>query len=289
MPVVFLESLEDPRLMPYRNLPNRNAPARKTFARNTPTRDVAAPRANRDEQRFVVEGRFLVERLLASTLTTDSILTDAARAAALPASIAAQTDILVLPENTIDQVVGFDFHRGMLGCGLRPALPEVDDAVPAPPLPTLIVVCSQVGDPTNLGAIMRNCAAFGVDAVLLGPGCADPFSRRVLRVSMGAVFKLPICRVPALDATLRRLTDQHRVTLVATVLDEDAQPLTQTDPLDRVGVVIGNEGCGLAEESVRCCQLKVTIPIRSDVDSLNAAVASGVFLYHFAQHQARSS
>jgi tRNA G18 (ribose-2'-O)-methylase SpoU len=262
MAVVYLDSSEDRRLAAYRDLPGRSVRG--------------------DAKRFIVEGRFLVERLLASNLTTESILTDAARLPALHRDIAECTTVFVLPTDTIDQLVGFDFHRGMLACGLRRPLPTLDDCLPAAPASTLMIVCSQVVDPTNLGGILRNCAAFGANGVLLGPGCADPYSRRVLRVSMGAVFKLAIATSENLSSDLRRLSDLHRVTLVATVLDEDAEPLSQVERIERIGLVIGNEGFGLSDETVNICQRKVTIPLHSNVDSLNASVASGVVLYHFS-------
>jgi tRNA G18 (ribose-2'-O)-methylase SpoU len=265
MTVVYLDSSEDRRLAPYRDLPGR------------PKRG--------DGKQFIVEGQFLVERLLASTLPTESIVTDPSRVASLRHDIGERTTIFVLPADKINQLVGFDFHRGMLACGTRGPLPAIDECLPAPPNSTLLVVCSQVVDPVNLGGILRNCAAFGAKAVLLGPGCADPFSRRVLRVSMGAVFKLAIATSEDLATDLRRLTDLHKLTLVATVLDEDAEPLDQVEWMERIGLVIGNEGFGLSDETISICQRKVTIPIESDVDSLNAAVASGVMLYHFSRRR----
>jgi len=263
MTVVYLNSSEDRRLEAYQDLPGRSV--------------------HGDVNRFIVEGRFLVERLLASRLTTESILTDAARLPALGSDIAEHTTVFVLPTDTIDQLVGFDFHRGMLACGLRRPLPSLDDCLPAAPVSTLMIVCSQVVDPANLGGILRNGAAFGATGVLLGPGCADPYSRRVLRVSMGAVFKLMIAKSDDLTSDLRRLADEHKLTLVATVLDEDAEPLSQVERMARMGLVIGNEGFGLSDETVSICHRKVTIPLQSNVDSLNAAVASGVVLYHFSQ------
>ncbi len=263
MAVVYLDSSEDRRLAAYRDLPGR------------PKRG--------DGEHFIVEGQFLVERLLASSLPTESIVTDAARLPSLRHDIDERTTVFVLPSDTIDQLVGFDFHRGMLACGLHGPLPAIDECLPAAPTSTLMVVCSQVVDPVNLGGILRNCAAFGAKAVLLGPGCADPFSRRVLRVSMGAVFKLAIATSEDFARDLRRLIDLHRLTLVATVLDEDAEPLDQVERMERIGLVIGNEGFGLSDETVSICQRKVTIPLHFGVDSLNAAVASGVVLYHFSQ------
>ncbi len=262
MTVVYLDSSEDRRLAPYQDLPGRSVRG--------------------DGRRFVVEGRFLVERLLASTLLTESILTDATRLPSLHHDIVERNTVFVLPSDTIDRLVVFDFHRGMLACGLRGPLPPIKECLPAAPTSMRIVICSQVVDPANLGGILRNCAAFGVTAVLLGPGCADPFSRRVLRVSMGAVFKLAIATSEDLATDLRQLADLHELTLVATVLDEDAEPLAQVESIDRIALVIGNEGFGLSDETVSICHRKVTIPLHSGVDSLNAAVASGIVLYHFS-------
>lgn len=270
MAVVFLDSGADQRLAPYR--------------------DLSRPAVAGDQRRFVVEGRFLVERLLASRFTTESILTDARRAATLPAEIAESTDIYVLPAESINQLVGFEFHRGMLACGLRRRLPAVAELLPTAPASSaslLMVVASQVADPANLGGILRNCAGFGANAVLLGPGCADPFSRRVLRASMGAGLQLAIATSVDLTADLRRLTGQHGVTLVATVLDQDAEPLARLERSGRVALVIGNEGFGLSDEVIGICQRKATIPLQPGVDSLNAAVASGIFLYHFSRGTSR--
>ena len=96
-------------------------------------------------------------------------------------------------------------------------------------------------------------------------------------------MSLAIATSPSLTADLRRLTDLHNVTLVATVLDEDAELLSQVERIERIGLVIGNEGFGLSDETVSICQRKVSIPLQSGVDSLNAAVASGIVLYHFSQ------
>jgi len=261
MAVVYLNSHTDQRLLPYQKL---------------------AERANRKaNERFIVEGRFLVERLLASPFKTESIVTDATRLATLPTTWTDQAPIYVLPRSEIDQLVGFDFHRGMLACGRRVSLPEFDKLVPAASAEALLVICCRVVDPTNMGAIMRNCAAFGADAVLLGPGCADPFSRRVLRVSMGATLSLGIAISNCLDDDLTQLTTQHGVTLVASILNDKARPLAEIEKIARVGLVIGNEGWGLPDDVVAACQQHVTIPMASNVDSLNVAVASGIFLYHF--------
>ncbi len=263
MAVEYLESIDDPRLAPYRKL------AAVVRPEVTP--------------RFVVEGRFLVERLLESPLETESIVTDAARAVALAERAGAGIDLLVLPPAAINQLVGFAFHRGMLACGRRPTLPQVGELIPALGRPALLVLCENVVDPANLGGILRNCAAFGADAVLLGAGCADPYSRRVLRVSMGAALTMQIGITEHLPAVLQPLANLHQVEPVAAVVDADAEPLGAVERIHRVALVIGNEGTGLSREAVAACRRKVTIPIQAAVDSLNVAVASGLFLYHLSQ------
>jgi len=267
MAIVYLDSHDDPRLAAYRDLPSRTSPNQTT---------------SREAPGFVVEGRFLVERMLASNVTTESIVIDTARLASLPAGTEQRTTIYVLPSRTIDRLVGFKFHRGMLACGKRPAFLEIDQLVCAENVSRLTVVCSQISDPANLGGVLRNAAAFGVNAILLGPGCADPFSRRVVRASMGAMFRLPLAVSKDLTCDVRRLSETLDITLVAAVLDADAEPLPQMEVSGRIGLILGNEGFGLPNELIELCQRKAIIPIQANVDSLNVAVASGVLLYHFS-------
>jgi tRNA G18 (ribose-2'-O)-methylase SpoU len=181
------------------------------------------------------------------------------------------------------QVVGFRFHRGMLACGLRRPDRQLADAVPHRGREALIVICVDVRDPTNLGGIIRCAAAFGADAVLVTRSSADPFSRRVLRVSMGAALKLPIVTSEDLPSDLRTLRDRLAVELFAAVLDPGAEPLFAAERPRRLGLLLGNEGDGLPGEIVAACSRRLTIPMRWDTDSLNAAVAGGVFLYHFTR------
>jgi tRNA G18 (ribose-2'-O)-methylase SpoU len=147
----------------------------------------------------------------------------------------------------------------------------------------LFVACVDVQDPTNLGGILRNCAAFGAEGVLLSDHCADVFSRRVLRVSMGTAFQLRIAALTDLRATLRTLRDELRVELVAAVLDPAAERLEVAHRTPRMALLIGNEGQGLAGDWLDLCQRRVTLPMEMGTDSLNVAAASAVFLYHFTR------
>jgi tRNA G18 (ribose-2'-O)-methylase SpoU len=115
--------------------------------------------------------------------------------------------------------------------------------------------------------------------MLLGPQCVDPFWRQCVRVSMGTVFKLPLVRLNDLAEDLRRLGRDLGVELLATVLDDDAEPIERVRRAKRTGILFGNEAQGLSAEAVELCQRRVTIPMRLGTDSLNVAVSAGIFMY----------
>ena len=154
---------------------------------------------------------------------------------------------------------------------------------PAPILETArrILALEGVQDPGNVGTLLRSAAAFGFDGVLLGPGCAAPFSPKVLRASMGAAGRLPIgvCRdLPAALGLLRA----RGVTCLAAALYK-ARPLDEAGTAlpGGVCVVIGSEGQGLTDETIAACDAAVRIPMTDRVESLNAGVAGSVLLWHF--------
>ena len=146
-----------------------------------------------------------------------------------------------------------------------------------------LVVCPEIEKTDNLGALIRIAAGFGATAMVLGERCCDPFFRQSVRVSMGSVFKLPIVRTDDLARDLRRLRGEFGVELIATVLDEEAERLEDVGRPRRLGLLLGNEGQGLPAEIVALCDRRVTIPMKLGTDSLNVAVAAGIFLYHFTE------
>ncbi|MCA9121100.1 MAG: RNA methyltransferase [Planctomycetaceae bacterium] len=267
MPQIPIHDIDDPRIEVYR--------------------DLLSAKASRRTGLFVAEGRLLVDRLVASSFVTHSILVDERRLCLLQD----QPDdrlVFVAPAKMIEAIIGFNFHRGMLACGYRQKQASLDDVIQRIPTVATVVVCVGIHDPTNLGSILRSAAAFGVDAVLLGGQCSDPFSRRVLRVSMGATLKLPLVESDNLVADLHRLRDELQFESVATVL-EDAEVLETTRRAQRMAMLIGNEAHGLPQEIVEACERRVTIPMQLGTDSLNAAVASGIMLHHFTRVAPRTS
>lgn len=251
-------SLDDPRLDPYRNLKQTNL--------------------TRWSGLFIAEGKLVVERLLASRSRVRSILVSERRLdvlATLP--FPPSVEVLVIADDLARQLTGFEFHAGVMACGWRAPSPRVEDLTW--PARSLIVACPRMTDPDNLGGLIRLCRAFGVSALLLGEGCADPFSRRVLRVSMGNAFDLTIVECNELDASLETLRRSAGFTLTATVLDEQALPLHRARRHDRDILLLGNEAEGLGLEWIGQSDRRLTIPMQGGTDSLNVAVAAGIFLH----------
>lgn len=158
--------------------------------------------------------------------------------------------------------------------------------IPASPPDTLatarrLLALEGVQDPGNVGTLLRSAAAFGFDAVLLGPGCAAPFSPKTLRSSMGAAGRLPVLHTGDLPASLRVLRERG-VTCLAAALYR-SRPLEQagTEFPGGLCVVIGSEGQGLQDATVQACDAAVRIPMTDRVESLNAGVAGSVLLWHF--------
>jgi len=258
MPVFHINTLDDPRLDPYRNLRRSN----KT----------------RCTGQFVVESHRVVRRLIESGLAIESIAVSERREHFLDDVLPADVPLLVIPFDIASELVGYSFHHGVLACGIRPPDPNLDQLLPRMPPPPLIVACPRMTDPDNMGSLIRLCSGFGVGAMLLGCNCSDPWSRRVLRVSMGTAFALPIIESLDLAADLGRLRDEHGFRLLATVLDPQAKLLAEVVPGAPTVLLLGNEADGLAQEWVELSDERVTIPMTA-ADSLNVTVAAGIFLH----------
>lgn len=261
MPIYRLETIDDSRLDVYRHLKKTNL--------------------TRWSGQFIAEGKKLTQQLLQSPFPVHSVLVSENYLGLIEPHIRPEHDIFVVSQHEIESVVGFNFHHGMLSCGIRLPEPRLEELLP-PTGALKVVVCPKVENPDNLGSIIRLCAGFGVQAILLGEGSCEPFSRRTLRVSMGGAFRVPIIESGhRLVDQLRWLREQRDVDLVATVLDSTAETLKQAAASPRTALLLGNENEGLATEWIDLCQRRVTIPMAPQTDSLNVAFAACLFLYHF--------
>jgi len=263
MPLIEISDLDDPRLHVYRNLKKTNL--------------------TRWSPQFIAEGKKLTIRLLQSDFDVASVLSSDKHVELLRPHLRDDVPAFVLPHHLAQTVVGYKFHAGMLGCGIRKVPPSLDDLMRVERR-HLFVVCCGVENRENLGGIIRVAAGFGATAILLGAGCSDPFSRRVLRVSMGNALHIPILDAGEdLDTMLTTLRNQHAVDFIASVLDGQTERLRDSDTSNSVALLLGNENSGLDAEWLEMCDRRVTIPMHSGTDSLNVAVAAGIFLHHFAE------
>ena len=260
--MIRITSIDDPRIAPYRNLKDRELA--------------------RSGDRFIAEGEYIVRRLLASDYSCESIVVIERLADQIAIVARPGVEIFVTDASLLRQIIGFKFHSGVLAVGRRKPELSLDDVSALKNERSTLVICPELISAQNIGSLIRTSAALDVDAMLLGEKCCDPFWRQSIRISMGAVFSLPIVRSKNLLHDLQRLRARG-FELVATVLDEDAEPLDYAKRRQRTAILFGNESRGLDEEMTARCDRRVTIPMRLGIDSLNISIAAGIFLYHFTQ------
>jgi tRNA G18 (ribose-2'-O)-methylase SpoU len=185
--------------------------------------------------------------------------------------------VYVGADDVIEEMTGFHLHRGALASMQRPVLPAYHELLRGA---RRVLVLEDIVDHTNVGAIFRSAAALGVDAVLVTPRCADPLYRRSVRVSMGTVFQVPWTRVEPWPAAVDDLQAQG-FSIASLALRDDAISLDElvADLPERLVMVLGAEGDGLARRTVDASDLVVRIPMSGGVDSLNVAAASAVVLW----------
>ena len=224
---------------------------------------------------FIAESPKVIERALDAHCVPVSFLAERSHIKGEAAQVIARCgDIPVYTASlaVLTQLTGFQLTRGMLCAMYRPALLPAEQVLEKA---NRVAVLEDVMNPTNLGAIFRSAAALGMDAVLLTPGCSDPLYRRSCRVSMGTVFQVPWAYLPEdWPSLLRRMG----FTTAAMALTDDSVPID--DPVlerqEKLAVVLGTEGDGLAESTIAACDYTVKIPMYHGVDSLNVAAASAV-------------
>ena len=187
--------------------------------------------------------------------------------------------VFVATREQFRAVTGYEVTRGALALFERPPMPSVEELVRDA---RRVAVLEDIVNYTNVGAIFRSAAALGIDAVLLTPSCHDPLYRRAARVSMGTVFQVPWTRIGTTkeDWPGAGLDLLHRLGFKAAALALSRDSVTLDDPRlkaeEKLALVLGTEGDGLAPETIAQCDHTVLIPMQHGVDSLNVAAASAV-------------
>ena len=225
---------------------------------------------------FIAEGDLVLRRALRAGYTARSVLVDSKRVGEV-ADVDAP--IYAAGQDVLERVTGFHVHRGVLASFHRRALPSAADLLAAA---ARVAILEDVNNHTNLGAIFRGAAALGMDAVLLSPSCADPLYRRSVRVSMGEVFAVPYGRLEPWPDGLQAVRDAGFAVLAMT---PDPAAVSLRDVLDseRMAVLLGAEGAGLSRHALAASDLRVRIPMRRGVDSLNVAAAAAVAFWELGR------
>ncbi len=240
-------------------------------------------RRQRDEDTgvFVVEGWKAVDRLLASSLVTRSVVVTAPKAARAAVDLGqpvSDVPLYVVAPDVLEGVAGFTVHRGVLAVAERP-----------PPLPwqavagdaRRLLVVEAVNDQENLGSLFRTAAGLGADGVLLCPRACDPLYRRTVRVSVGASFLLPWARLEPWPDALGELRDAGWV-VAALSPDANADLGTAAASLqaaERLALMVGSEGDGLTDAALAAASTRLSIPMAGGTDSLNVHVAAAIALW----------
>jgi tRNA G18 (ribose-2'-O)-methylase SpoU len=258
--VVELTDPADPRLDDFRNLTDA---------------DVRADRRGI----VIAEGVSVVERLLGSPYRTRAVFGVPARIDALrPVLERADVPVYTADKWLLSDVVGFRVTRGVLASADRPPRPDVAGLLAGA---GRVAVLESLNDFENLGALFRNAAAFGLDAVLLDPQCADPLYRRSVRVSMGHVLRVPFAVLPGAWPASLAVVRAAGLTVLG-LTPSGAVALRDVDVPARWAVLLGAEGPGLSDQALDAADLRVRIPMAGGVDSLNVATAAAVAFAHLS-------
>ncbi|MBQ8797287.1 MAG: RNA methyltransferase [Oscillospiraceae bacterium] len=224
---------------------------------------------------FIAESPKVIDRALDAGYQPVSILVEKSRMVGESQDVihrCGDIPVYTAEMDVLTQLTGYRLTRGLLCAMRRAALPSVVEVLKNT---KRVAVLEEVMNPTNIGAIFRSAAALGMDAVLLTPGCSDPLYRRSARVSMGTVFQIPWTFLP--ENWLEVLKDNGFKTAAMALTDDSVSiddPALQAE--EKLAIVLGTEGDGLANNTIALCNYTVKIPMYHGVDSLNVAAASAV-------------
>jgi tRNA G18 (ribose-2'-O)-methylase SpoU len=257
-----IESLDLPELSPYRTMKR--------------------PRDHCDQGIFVAESEKVVRRLLESPFhVVSALMPEKWLELFAPLLRARPEDIpiyLVEKKEVLEALIGFSMFQGVMAVGRIPARTSLDDVLARSAAPRLFVAVDALANAENLGVLVRNCVAFGVQALLVGETSSSPFLRRAVRNSMGTIFQLPVVEPPLLTHALKDLR-RRGFRCLAAHPHAAGKTLAQADFTGDCCIVFGSEGHGITASVLEVCDEAVAVPMPPAVDSLNVGSAAAVFLY----------
>ena len=259
-PLIPITSPDDPRIAAYRDIRERDLVGR--------------------QGRFVAEGRVVLNVLFStSRFAAESVLLLENRVAGMEdllARIPANVPVYAASGAVMDAIAGFHMHRGVLAIGLRGEEESAKSLIARLPERALVVVLSAIANHDNMGAIFRNAAAFGADAVLMDSRCCDPLYRKAIRVSVGAALKVPFARGGDASTLIEVLAGEGFDVLALSPGGELEIDAVERAP--RTSILLGAEGPGLPAALLERLP-SLRIPMREDFDSLNVAAATAIALH----------
>ena len=238
---------------------------------------------------FVAEGDKVVRRLLESHFGVVSVLLPENRVAEFEPLLRARTEkeipvFAVTKKSVLEELIGFEMFQGVLAIGKIPAVATLEKTLADGPRPKLLAAVDGLTSAENVGLLVRNCAAFGTHALIVGETSSSPFLRRAVRNSMGAIFQLPVVETASLVESLQTLRQAH-VRCIAAHPHTEQRILSQADLTGDCCIVFGSEGNGISSAVLAACDEAVAIPMADGVDSLNIGAAAAVFLYEAARQR----
>lgn len=260
--MIRIDDPDDPRIAGFRNIRERDLTGRQGL--------------------FVAEGEVVLNVLTSSRSLCRpvALLLDNKRVEGLAdrlAQLGDDTPVYAADQPVIDSIAGFHLHRGILALGEKPTERTLETCLKALGSDAVVVAACGIGNHDNMGGLFRNAAAFGAGAVLLDARCCDPFYRKAIRVSVGAVLRTPMA--VALDSMA--MVDGLKAAgfEVLALTPAAREPLESVARGGRIAILLGPEGPGLSAAVIERCR-PVAIPMSGGFDSLNVAVASGIALHH---------
>lgn len=257
-----IQDPDDPRLSAYRSLKGKELER---------------------EGIFIAEGEKVVRSLVESSCRIASCLTSRetiTRYKPLLAIMAKKkAPLYVAPNEVIENIIGFRFHKGIMAVGHCPKKLAVSGALKKSKRPLFLVALNAINDPQNVGLVVRNAAAFGVQAIIVDHATYDPYYRKAVRVSMGAIFRLPVYYEDDLTLSLAWLKKKYGTRIIAATPGRGAVDIAKAKLSGNICLVFGNEDKGVSRRILSIADDKIRIPISKTIDSLNVASASAVCLY----------
>jgi tRNA G18 (ribose-2'-O)-methylase SpoU len=269
--VEHINSLDLPELQPYRTMRRQMA--------------------HREQGIFVAEGEKVVRRLLESKFGVVSALLPERWLAELESLLKERSEtvrVFIAEKELLETLTGYSMYQGLLAIGRIPPQMSLEQILADSKRPHLLVAVDALCNAENLGALVRNCAAFESQALIAGETSSSPFLRRAVRSSMGTVFQLPIVETADLIRCLSTLREGG-IRCIAAHPHVEKRTLSDADFTGDCCIIFGSEGDGISENVLALCDDAVAIPMPPTVDSLNVGSAAAIFLYEARRQRGQSA